>query len=134
MRILIDTNVMLDIALQREPFFRASALALAKARGAGATLLCATSVTTLHYFLRKKMGETGARSFLNECIKAMPIAEVKQSTLQLAVNSAMRDFEDGVIAHSALEGLAQLILTRNTGDFTRSPILAMTPEDYLKQP
>lgn len=134
MSVLVDTNVMLDIALRREPFFQASALALAKARRAGVTQLCATSVTTLHYFLRRKLGEAGARLFLNECLKAMPVAAVQQSTLELALASAMRDFEDGVIAHAALESAVRLILTRNPSDFTQSPVPALTPEAYLNLP
>ena len=134
MSVLVDTNVMLDIALRREPFFQASALALAKARKAGVTRLCATSVTTLHYFLRQKLGESGARLFLKECLQAMPVAAVQHSTLELALASSMRDFEDGVIAHAALESAAQLILTRNPSDFTQSPVSALTPEAYLNLP
>jgi predicted nucleic acid-binding protein len=132
--ILIDTNVMLDIALRREPFFQTSALALAKARKAGPTPLCANSVTTLHYFLRKSLGETGARGFLIECLKAMPIADVKQSTLLAALSSPMSDFEDAVLAHAALESDSDLVLTRNPKDFAQSPVTAVTPEAYLNLP
>lgn len=134
MSVLVDTNVILDIALRREPFFQASALALAKARRAGPTPLCAISVTTLHYFLRKSLGESGARTFLGECLKAMPVAEVTQNTLALALASAMRDFEDAVIAHAAFEGQSTLILTRNPADFVQSPVPAVTPEAYLNLP
>lgn len=134
MSILIDTNVMLDIALRREPFFQTSALALAKARRAGPTHLCAISVTTLHYFLRKSLGESGARAFLGDCLKAMPVAEVTQNTLALALPSAMRDFEDAVIAHAALQGKLKLILTRNPADFVQSPVQAVTPDAYLNLP
>jgi len=134
MSILVDTNVMLDIALKREPFLQNSALALAKARKAGSTLLCATSATTLHYFLRQKKGELGARAFLRECLNAMPVAEVNLSTLQGAMDGAMRDFEDGVIAESARSASAQWILTRDVADFRNSPVTAITPEDYLKLP
>ena len=134
MTILVDANVMLDIALKREPFLQNSALALAKARQAGPTLLCATSVTTLHYFLRQAKGEQGARLFLSECLKAMPIAAVNQPVLQLALDSAMKDFEDGVIAESALAASAQWVLTRNPADFTQSPVTSITPDDYLKLP
>ena len=134
MSVLVDTNVMLDIALKREPFLQNSALALAKARKAGNTLLCATSVTTLHYFLHQKMGELGARGFLRECLNAMTVAEVNLTILQRAIGGAMGDFEDGVIAQSALAASAQWILTRNPADFSKSPVAAITPEDYLKLP
>lgn len=134
MSVLVDTNVMLDIALRREPFLQSSALALAKARQAGTTLLCATSVTTLHYFLRQKLGELGARKFLRECLLAMPVAGVNQPTLQNALDGAMNDFEDSVIAQAALAASAQWILTRNPTDFNKSPVAAITPENYLKLP
>lgn len=134
MSVLIDTNILLDIALKREPFFQASALALTKARAQGNTLLYATSVTTLHYFLRQKLGEIGARNFLNQCLASMRVAPVEQAILQAAVDSSMADFEDGVIAHAALACTASFILTRNPQDFQKSPVAALTPEDYLKLP
>jgi predicted nucleic acid-binding protein len=134
MSVLIDTNILLDVALKREPFYQASALALAKARGLGDTLLCAISVTTLHYFLRQKLGEKGARLFLDQCVNAMTVAKVEKSTLQAALTNPMTDFEDGVIAQAALAYAASLILTRNPKDFIKSPVPALSPEDYLKQP
>lgn len=134
MSVLIDTNILLDIALKREPFFQASALALSKARSNGDTLLCATSVTTLHYFLRQSQGEAGARNFLTHCFSAMTVAAVERTTFQAALRSPMTDFEDGVIAHAAQANAARLILTRNPKDFAKSPVSAITPEDYLKLP
>lgn len=134
MSVLVDTNILLDVALKREPFYQASALALAKARGLGDTLLCAISVTTLHYFLRQKLGEKGARQFVNLCVNAMTVAMVEKNTLQAALSSPMTDFEDGVIAQAALACAASLILTRNAKDFIKSPVSAISPEDYLKQP
>lgn len=134
MSVLIDTNVMLDIALKREPFFQNSALALAKARTAGDTLLCATSITTLHYFIHKKLGEAGARRFIADCLQAMTLASVQSSNLQKALTSPIQDFEDGVIAHCAAEGGAHTILTRDTADFANSPIPALTPTEYLNTP
>ncbi|OIN92894.1 MAG: hypothetical protein AUJ20_06050 [Comamonadaceae bacterium CG1_02_60_18] len=133
MSVLIDTNILLDVALKRAPFYQASALALAKARGHGETLLCAISVTTLHYFLRQKLGEKGARLFVAQCLTAMTVVTVEKATLQDALRSPMGDFEDGVIAQAALVGSASLILTRNTKDFIKSPVLAITPEDYLEK-
>jgi len=134
MSVLIDTNILLDVALKREPFYQASALAMAKARSVGDTLLCATSVTTLHYFLRQKQGEAGARLFLDQCLNAMTVARVEKATLQAASNSPMADFEDRVIAHAAQACAASLILTRNPKDFVKSPVPAVTPEAYLNQP
>lgn len=134
MSVLIDTNVLLDVALMREPHVRASALALSKARSQGITLLCATSVTTLHYFLRQKLGEKGARQFLAQCASAMRVAPVNAAVLRAALDCAMTDFEDGVIAHSALHSNASLILTRNPKDFEHSPVPAVNPDDYLSPP
>lgn len=134
MSILIDTNVLLDIALKRAPFVQHSALALAKARAAGKTVLCATSITTLHYFLRKQLGEAGARQFITHCMQAMTIASVQSDTVQRALSSPMQDFEDGIIAQCAASAGAHTILTRNTVGYAHSPVLAQTPSDYLKTP
>lgn len=134
MSVLVDTTVMLDIALRREPFFQNSALALAKARAAGDTLLCTTSVTTLHYFMHKKLGEAGARRFIADCLQAMTLAPVQGITLQQALASPMHDFEDGVIAHCAAQSGAHTILTRDTADYAKSPVQALTPTEYLSTP
>ena len=134
MTVLIDTNVMLDIALKREPFVKSSALALSKARAAGPTMLCATTITTLHYFLSRQLGEAGARLFMSTCLQAMPVATVDQGVLQAALNSPMQDFEDGVIAYAAAASGAHTILTRDKKDFARSPVAAMSPDDYLSTP
>lgn len=134
MSVLIDTNVMVDIALKRAPFFQDSALALAKARAAGQTQLCATTITTLHYFLHKKLGEAGARSFIAHCLQSMTLAPVQASTLQRALASPMQDFEDSVLAHSGADNGALTILTRNTTDFAHSPIPAISPTQYLQLP
>ncbi len=134
MSVLVDTNVLLDIALNRTSFVQHSALALAKARTAGETMLCATSVTTLHYFLRKQLGETGARNFIAHCLQAMTVAPVQSDTVQRALSSTMQDFEDGIIAQCAASAGAHTILTRNTADFDHSPVPALTPTEYLNLP
>lgn len=134
MSVLIDTNVLLDIALKRESFVQHSALALAKARTAGETVLCATSITTLHYFLQKQLGEAGARHFIAHCMHAMTVAPVQRDTVQHALSSPMQDFEDGIIAQCAASAGAHTILTRNTADFVHSPIPALTPAQYLNLP
>jgi len=134
MSVLIDTNVLLDIALKREPFVQNSALALAKARAAGDTVLCATSITTLHYFLHKKMGEDGARRFIANCLQAMTVAPVQCDTVQQALASPMQDFEDSIIAQCAAATNAHTILTRDTADYANSPVPALSPTEYLNTP
>lgn len=134
MTVMVDTNVMLDIALKREPFLKSSALALSKARATGPTVLCATTMTTLHYFLSRQMGEARARQFMEGCLQAMPVAPVDQDVLQAALRSPMQDFEDGVIAHAAVASGAHTILTRDKKDFAHSPVPALSPDDYLSLP
>lgn len=134
MTVLVDTNVMLDIALQREPFVKNSALTLSKARAAGPTPLYAATMTTLHYFLSRQMGEAGARQFMGKCLQAMPVATVDQDVLQAALNSPMEEFADGVIAHAALASGALTVLTCDKETFARGPVAALSPDNCLSLP
>ena len=132
MRVLVDTNVFLDVMLNRAGLVAASAMALSKVERDGHhALVCAVSLTTLHYMLRRGRGETMARQDVEAILHSMELAPVSRTVLDLALASPMSDFEDAVIAHAAHQMGAQAIITRNLKDFTRSPVPAYTPEQWL---
>ena len=132
MLICFDTNVILDVVLQREPFSQDSAKVLSLVEKADHTgVLCATTLTNLHYMTRRTLGEAGARQNIDNFLQVMELAMVTRASVHAAIRSDMRDFEDAVLAYSAHLAGAQAIVTRNLGDFAKSPVRAYTPSQFL---
>ncbi|MDD2810830.1 PIN domain-containing protein [Rhodoferax sp.] len=132
MHLCFDTNVILDVILRREPFLKESAMVVALAEVSTNTgLLCATTLTNLHYVTRRTLGEAGARQAIANFLQVMELAKVTRYVLDAAVKSDMNDFEDAVLAYSAHQAGAQAIITRNLKDFAQSPVRAYTPTQFL---
>ncbi len=128
MRVMFDTNVILDVLLERLPFAEPAAHLLAQAeRGRIQGFKCATSVTTIFYLACKSLGRDDARRQVADVLSILDIAPVNRAVLERAVRSDINDFEDAVIVESARRVHAQVILTRNERDFARSPIPVYSP-------
>lgn len=135
MRILVDTNVVLDILLKRTEFVQDSYGALEKAYNKGDILfLSASAITDIYYLIRK---ETSNKAMALDSIKKLcvffSLAEVNDSSIILALNSRIKDFEDAVVDSVAQQIKADFILTRNEKDFIGSKTIAKTPLFYLNE-
>lgn len=135
MKILIDTNVILDIFQKREPFFPNSYQALHKAIEAESEcLVSASSATDIFYMLRKSLRSADqAKEQIEQLSKIVIFADVQGLDIQTALIRTMPDFEDAVVDAVAERNGASYILTRNIKDFTGSAVPAVTPADFLKQ-
>lgn len=130
----MDTNVVLDLLLAREPFAQDAARIFAMVERAEAGgLLCATTVTTVDYLLGQALPAAARRAAVRRLLDLFEIAAVNRVVLDTAAASAMRDFEDAVLAASACHAGAQRIVTRNTADFVGSPVIALDPAEFLAQ-
>ena len=124
----LDTNVILDVLLERLPFAEPAAMLLAKAeRGEIQGFACATTVTTIFYLARKAVGRELARGQVGDLLLILDVAPVNRAVLERAAESEIDDFEDAVIVESARQVQARAILTRNERDFAKSPIPAYSP-------
>jgi predicted nucleic acid-binding protein len=133
-RILVDTNVVFDVLLGREPFVQEAAAIFAMIeRSEVEGLLCATTLTTPDYLLSRSLSEDEARSTIRRLLSLFEIAAVNRVVLEVALESPMHDFEDAVLAKSASHAGADRIVTRNTSDFLESPIVAVGPSGFLVQ-
>jgi predicted nucleic acid-binding protein len=133
MRLLVDTNVILDVWLGRKPFLASSALVLeAVFTGRATGLFCSSSVTDLHYICRKELGESAVRKRLTVLIDQFELTPVLGGQVRKAIRSSVSDFEDAVLDESAFESNADFIVTRNSADFARGRVPAITPEDALR--
>jgi predicted nucleic acid-binding protein len=127
-RVLLDTNVILDVWLAREPFLRDSARILSGAeKGEIKGVICPTTVTTLHFLVKKEKGDAKARTLINELIQICEVGKLSRSEIQVAVESRIRDFEDAVIEAVAIDSSVDVIATRNLPDFKHSRVLAKEP-------
>ena len=132
MRILFDTNVVLDVLLDREPYSSISAKLFSKVEsGEISGYVCATTITTIHYLARKVIGDHSAMEEINKLLKLFEIAPVNRAVLDTAVTSDFKDFEDAVVHESALYKEAQGIVTRDPNGFKKSKIHVYLPEELL---
>jgi len=133
MRVLFDTDITLDLLLDRQPHSDNAALLFSKAeRGEIEGYLCATTVTTLHYLASKVMGEKKARISLRKLLSFLDVAAVDRKVIESALMGRGRDFEDEVISRAAFGAGAQAIITRNIKDFKQSEVPAYSPEELIK--
>jgi predicted nucleic acid-binding protein len=128
-RVLFDTNVVLDVLLDRQPHVEASAAAWAAVEtGISEGLLAAHAVTTIHYLIRKEMGTVKARRILSAILRVFGVAAVDGVVVQEALQLPFSDFEDAVTAAAARLAGCECIVTRDPKGFRGSPVRSLIPE------
>ena len=133
MRALIDTNIILDFLLQREPFFQDAEL-LFQAINTEQVLgyVTATTLTDIFYIARRQTRSfEKARQAVSEILIAMVICPVDRDVLESALNSNLVDFEDAVQLFSAVAQGLDTIITRDVQGFSRSPIPVLSTKELL---
>lgn len=134
MRLLIDTNILLDFLLQREPFFQnADLLFQAIDSGRVVGYVTATTLTDIFYIARRHTGSLErSRQAISETLISMVICPVNRAVLESAFASGLADFEDAVqIACAVSQGL-DAVASRDT-DFSSTLISVFTVEEVLQQ-
>lgn len=133
MRVLIDTNVILDVWLARKPFLADSARTLSAAESGQITgIVCSTTITTLHYLVKKLKGDATARRLLRDLLKICELGAVQRTEIECALASKIKDFEDAVIESVVIETESVIIATRNLSDFKKSRVRAMEPKQIVE--
>ena len=131
-RVLFDTNVLIDFLLDRAPFAESAADLLSRAdRGQIQGLACADSFTTIFYLVQKAIGRDAARRHISSLLSVLDVAPVNRATLEHAAESGMRDFEDAVVVESARQANVDCIVTRNERDFAGSRVTVHSPGALL---
>ncbi|WP_297452581.1 PIN domain-containing protein [Persephonella sp.] len=132
MRVLIDTNVILDLLLDREPFSEQSALLISKVeKGELTGVLCATTITTIYYLVRKSLDKKEAEKSIDLIFSLFEIATVNRTVLETARKLDFDDFEDAVIYASAIHSNCDVLITRNIKAFKADDIPIYEPEEFL---
>jgi predicted nucleic acid-binding protein len=130
--VLLDTNVVLDVLLERVPHVVPSAaLWTVIESGAAKGLLAAHALTTIHYLIRKERGTAHAARAINAMQRVFQVAPVDGAVIQAALRLPFADFEDAVTAAAADLANCDYIATRDPKGFRASPITPLAPELIL---
>jgi predicted nucleic acid-binding protein len=132
--ILLDTNVVVDVVLDRAPHAAGSSalLELLERRGRMAFVSWHT-LSNLYYLTRPLRGPDAATAFLERLTSFALVAPGDTETFRFATSLELPDLEDAMQVAAAWSCGARFIATRNTKDFKRSPVPARTPEQLLKE-
>lgn len=131
-RVLFDSDVLLDVFLQRQPYFTASAIAIdTVGQGKIEGYVAGHAVTNLFYLLRRQLGSDQSRSILATLLSKMNVAAVTDAVVREALTSSFTDFEDAIVHAAARSIGVESIITRNIKDFRLGTIPALLPEVFL---
>lgn len=134
MKLLIDTNVVLDVLLRREPFFRTAAEVLNLAqRDDVREYVSASAITDIYYIANKQLKDRAAvRDLLGRLLKIVSVAAVSEQEIRNALNLTWADFEDSVQYSVALLNEMDGIVTRNPDDYQEANMRIWLPEQVLE--
>lgn len=134
MRVLLDTNVILDLFLDRAPFADAAAtLWLAHEREQLSVYVAAITPVNLFYIARKLRDEKKAREAVVELLATLNVCAIDQGMLKSALSLPFRDYEDAVQHAAANAAGVEAIITRNVKDYSAATLQIFTPEEFIQQ-
>lgn len=133
MVLLIDTNVLIDYLLKREPFFEdANKIMTFCAKPEVQGFVAFHSLPNLWYILRRTP-EAERRVMLKELCTVLTVANADHDAVLAAIDAAdFHDFEDCLQDKCAASVGADYIITRNTNDFLHAETKAITPADFCR--
>jgi predicted nucleic acid-binding protein len=132
MRVLLDTNIILDHLLEREPFADEAnrlinAIELKQIQG----YMTATTCTDIFYISRKKQGSALVKQALSELLRLLEVCTVDRKIIEIALTSNISDLEDAVQLACAMNENLDAIITRDLQGFVNSPITILSPGELL---
>ncbi len=134
MVILVDTNVLVDVLMKREPYRKNAEEILTKCASREVIgYLAAHSLPNLFYILRKAYSQEERRTFIKDLCSIFCISDLTaKKILAAAENEKFLDFEDCLQEECAVEAMADYIVTRNPDDFANSRVKVVQTEEFLE--
>lgn len=134
MKVVVDANVLLDVALDRREFVTESKEVVVWCQQtAGSAMMAWHTVSNVYYVLRGARNDGFARRFISDMLQFGGIAGGDAEAVRRALSLAMGDFEDALQVAAAIAAHAQWIITRNVADYRGSPLPAITPRDFVRR-
>lgn len=132
-KIFADTNIVLDLLLERNPFYKASARLFSAAELNKVQIsFSSLGFSILEHVISRQINKSKSKNALRKFRPLVKILAVDEKTIDYALNSDFRDFEDAIQYEVAIQNNQDLIISRNIKDFKNSVIPVMTPEDFIR--
>lgn len=134
MKVLIDTNIILDLLLEREPFVEVAIALFEKIeQGNLKGAIAATTITNIFYIIRKTESREVALDAINRLLTGLQFCAVDRQTVETALSFGLKDFEDSIQLACATLNQLNGIVTRDRQDFIGSPLPIYSPTELLNQ-
>ena len=132
MIVLIDTDVLIDVALDRRPFAGSAGQLLDTLQERRAEAYVAWhSLSNFYYMVAPKKGSPGAKDFIGDLLRFVDVSPTGTKDVLYAIGLPMADFEDALQCAAAVSCRADVIATRNVRDYRNSPVPARNPQAVL---
>lgn len=132
MRVLIDTNVILDHLLDRKPFNKAAEWIFMQAeRSQLEAFIGGTTVTTVHYLISKALGVKAGYTHIEKLLCIFEVAPVNRTVLTSALQLKFTDFDDAVLYEAAVAIGVGAIVTRDVKGFLKSAIPVYSSDEFV---
>ena len=133
MKVFLDTNVLLDVLVRREPHSIAASRVWSRVEARALEgYISAVSFNNAHYVLRRASGRRAAQEALKLLRDVFALVPLDEQILHRAIDSDSSDFEDAIQFFSALRVGADYVLTRNIRHFPAEPVSVLTPDEFLR--
>lgn len=133
-KVLLDTNIIIDLALERQPHFEASEQILSLVeQGQIEGYISASTFGDLYYVIRKDKGRESTLYFLRRIATFCQVATVNQAAVSMALTANFRDFEDAIQHSTAVINQLDAIVTRNPRDFKVTTPRILTPTQLIQE-
>jgi predicted nucleic acid-binding protein len=132
-KLLIDTNIVIDLLAKREPFYEEAAKLFSLADKNRLKLSVSTlTIANTNYLMQKMTSTLVAKEVLRKFKILTEVLSLDDKIIDLALNdSGFGDFEDAIQYYSAIENNQDMIITRNLKDFKNSKIPVLTANEFL---
>ncbi|MDN4165326.1 PIN domain-containing protein [Cytophagales bacterium LB-30] len=132
-RVFVDSDIILDLLSARQPHYSPAAELFSLAdEGFVKIFVSSLSFSNVNYILSRQYNGDQARKMLLKFKTLVSILPVNDKTIELALSSEFKDFEDAIQYYTAIESKIETLLTRNLKDFRKAEISVLTAEHYLK--
>ena len=132
MRVLLDTNILLDAIEVRKEYFDDSSMVVLLATEYDG-FIAASNVTDIYYIEHKRNhSKDKTKKIMDKLFKIFDILDTTAEDCHNALRSNISDYEDAVLVESARRNNIGCIVTRNTKDFKNSNIAVYTPVEFLE--
>ena len=131
---LLDTDILIDVALQRMPYATAAGELLdLLEQHPGTAWIAWHTLSNFYYLVSPTQGRNNTKNFLVDLVQFVNVAQTTTKSFLFAARLRMKDFEDALQVAAAVACEAEVIVTRNIRDYTHSPVQAVTPESARRE-